>query len=90
MSSLYATQLARRRPGASAAAESLGAAVRAASAVADAAREAFVHAMSRASLVVAIVAALGAVIAWRHLPALSVAEDDGAPGTERPLATVSS
>ena len=46
--------------------------------------------MSRASLVVAIVAALGAVIAWRHLPSLSVAQDDGAPGTERPLATVRS
>ena len=33
------------------------------------AREAFVHAMSRASIVVAVVAALGAVIAWRYLPA---------------------
>jgi hypothetical protein len=37
--------------------------------VAEAAREAFVHAMSRASIVVALVAALGALIAWRHLPA---------------------
>jgi EmrB/QacA subfamily drug resistance transporter len=37
--------------------------------VAEAAREAFVHAMSRASIVVALVAAVGALIAWRHLPA---------------------
>ncbi len=36
--------------------------------VAGAAREAFVAAMSTASSVVAVVAALGAVIAWRHLP----------------------
>ena len=35
------------------------------------AREAFVHAMSRASLVVAVVAALGALIAWRYLPAVA-------------------
>ena len=33
------------------------------------ASEAFVHAMSRASAVVAAVAALGALLAWRHLPA---------------------
>jgi hypothetical protein len=46
--------------------ESLGAA-------AGPAREAFVYAMSRASIVVALVAALGAVIAWRHLPARAVA-----------------
>ncbi len=71
MSSLYATQLSDA-PDASRAArrrESLGAAVQAGAAVADAAREAFVHAMSRASIVVAVVAALGALIAWRHLPA---------------------
>ena len=63
------------RPGAVAAAarDSLGAAVQAGAAVADAAREAFVHAMSRASIVVAVVAALGALIAWRHLPAHSPA-----------------
>ena len=42
--------------------------------MADAAREAFVDAMSRASLVVAVVAALGAVIAWRYLPARGVAQ----------------
>jgi EmrB/QacA subfamily drug resistance transporter len=33
-----------------------------------AAREAFVGAMSTASVIVAVVAALGALIAWRHLP----------------------
>jgi EmrB/QacA subfamily drug resistance transporter len=36
---------------------------------ADGAREAFVQAMSAASIVVALVAALGAFIAWRYLPA---------------------
>jgi hypothetical protein len=30
--------------------------------------EPFVHAMSTASVVVAVIAALGALIAWRHLP----------------------
>jgi EmrB/QacA subfamily drug resistance transporter len=33
------------------------------------ASEAFVHAMSRASIVAALAAAIGAYIAWRHLPA---------------------
>ena len=57
-----------------------------ASGVADAAREAFVHAMSRASIVVALVAALGAFIAWRYLPAREV-EVDVTSGTDRVLAT---
>jgi EmrB/QacA subfamily drug resistance transporter len=35
------------------------------------AREAFVHALARGSLVVAGVAVLGALIAWRHLPAVA-------------------
>jgi EmrB/QacA subfamily drug resistance transporter len=77
MSSLYATQLSDRLPDdvpvpvAAAARESLGAAVQVGGGpgVADAAREAFVHAMSRASIVAALVAALGAVLAWRYLPA---------------------
>jgi EmrB/QacA subfamily drug resistance transporter len=75
MSSLYATQLADGLPDGvpapmvAAARESLGAAVQVGAAVADPAREAFVHAMSEASIVVAVVAALGALIAWRHLPA---------------------
>ena len=42
---------------------------RAGAAVAEAAREAFVDAMSTASIVVAVAAALGALIAWRYLPA---------------------
>jgi EmrB/QacA subfamily drug resistance transporter len=37
------------------------------------AREAFVYAMSRASIVVAVVAALGAVLTWRYLPAAATA-----------------
>jgi EmrB/QacA subfamily drug resistance transporter len=66
MSSLYAARLPEDAP--AAARESLGAALQVGG-VADAAREAFVHAMSRASIVVALVAALGALIAWRALPA---------------------
>ena len=58
MSSLYGTRLPE-----------LGAAVQLGDSVADAAREAFVHAMSRASIVVALVAAFGAFVAWRWLPA---------------------
>ena len=75
MSSLYAAQLSDTLPdsvppaAAEAARESLGAGAQMGPDVANAAREAFVHAMSGASLVVAIVAALGAVIAWRYLPA---------------------
>jgi EmrB/QacA subfamily drug resistance transporter len=63
MSPLYSARLP------DAAGESLAAAVQGNAAAAEAAREAFVHAMSRASIVVALVAALGAFIAWRHLPA---------------------
>jgi MFS family permease len=73
MSSLYANGLPADAP--AAARESLGAAVEV-SGVADTAREAFVHAMSRASLVVALVAALGAVIAWRFLPAREAASSE--------------
>ena len=65
-SSLYAMQL----PDVSAPArESVGAAVQAGADVGEVAREAFVQAMSTASVVVALVAALGAVLAWRYLPA---------------------
>jgi EmrB/QacA subfamily drug resistance transporter len=66
MSSLYAAGLPAGVP--AAAEDSLAAAVQAGGAVAGAAREAFVHALSRASLAVAVVAALGAVVAWRRLP----------------------
>jgi hypothetical protein len=61
--------------------------------IADAAREAFVHAMSRASTVAALVAALGAFIAWRHLPAREVdqhSEVDATAGADGVLATMSS
>jgi EmrB/QacA subfamily drug resistance transporter len=79
MSSLYATRLTDELPDAvpapvaTAARESLGAGVQVSGSlgaeIADTAREAFVHAMSRASMVAALVAALGAFIAWRYLPA---------------------
>jgi MFS transporter, DHA2 family, multidrug resistance protein len=67
MSSLYAGALPDGAP--AAAGDSLGAAVALGAGVADAAREAFVEAMSRASIVVALVAVLGALVAYRHLPA---------------------
>ena len=58
------------------------------------AREAFVHAMSRASIVVALAAALGAAIAWLYLPALrpdhSDRRTDASAETEDALATAAS
>jgi EmrB/QacA subfamily drug resistance transporter len=66
MSSIFAAQLPAGVPG-----ESLDAAL--AGAPAQVARDAFVQAMSGATIVVAVVAALGAVIAWRHLPPRSAA-----------------
>ena len=83
MSSLYASGLPAGAP--AAAGESLGAAVATGGGIADAAREAFVHAMSRASIVVAVVAALGALIAWRYLPAR-----EAAAVTDRALVTAGS
>jgi EmrB/QacA subfamily drug resistance transporter len=74
MSSLYSTQVAKALPDAlpasvvAAARDSLGAAVQI-GAVADPAREAFVHAMSRASMLAGLAALLGAIVAWRYLPA---------------------
>src|SRR4051812_15532095 len=79
MSSLYATGLAEGLPAgvppsiAGAARESLGAAVQVGATVAEPARDAFVHAMAQASIVVALIAALGALVAWRRLPAGDVA-----------------
>jgi MFS family permease len=67
LSSVYASQLGGAVP--AAASDSLGAAVTLGPQVAGAARAAFVEAMSTASIVVAVVAAIGAVIAWRYLPA---------------------
>jgi EmrB/QacA subfamily drug resistance transporter len=79
LSSLYRDELTRAIPAgvpdalSDAAKESLGAAVHLPGAVgsqiADAGREAFVHAMAWGSIVVAVIAAAGAIIAWRYLPA---------------------
>jgi EmrB/QacA subfamily drug resistance transporter len=82
LSSLYSTRVADALPaGAPPAAraavtDSVGAAVQVAdrlgaagTGLAGAAREAFVFAMSRASLVTAAIALVGAVVAWRFLPA---------------------
>jgi EmrB/QacA subfamily drug resistance transporter len=87
MSSLYAGGLSAGVP--AAARDSLGAAFESGPAVADAAREAFVHAMSWASIAVAAAAALGALIAWRHLPADADVETLPATGraSARPGAT---
>ncbi len=103
MSSLYATQLSDALPDdlpasvSAAARESLGAAVQTSGSlgpdVAEAAREAFVHAMSRASIVVALAAALGAVIAWRHLPAqhgASLTETDPSNDVDTAVAAANS
>jgi EmrB/QacA subfamily drug resistance transporter len=84
-SSVYSARLAAALPDgvpppvAAAARQSLGAAVRIGSGVADPARGAFVDGMARASILVALVAALGAFIAWRHLPARGVAGPAAGP-----------
>ena len=82
LSSLYASNLNSKLPANvpaqvhDAADQSIGAALqvsaqlgRVGAPLADAARESFVYAMSRASLVTAAVALVGAVLAWRFLPA---------------------
>jgi Na+/melibiose symporter-like transporter len=82
LSSLYSSNLNAKLPAnvpgqvRDAADQSVGAALqvsaqlgRVGAPLADAARESFVYAMSRASLVTAAVAVLGAVLAWRFLPA---------------------
>jgi EmrB/QacA subfamily drug resistance transporter len=79
MSSLYAANLSDTLPGSvpsatvEAAQESLAAGTQMAPDIASAAREAFVGAMSGASVVVAVAAALGALLAWRYLPARAAA-----------------
>ncbi len=108
MSSIYASQVADHLPRnvapnvAREAEDSIGAALgvsstmgRAGVGIADAAREAFVHAMSRASLITAVVSIAGAVVAWRFLPARAVDHADatdpvkGDRGIDRsPLASV--
>ena len=91
VSSLYSSQLVLSdslpAPIAAAARDSLGAAVQVQSHlglhVAEAAREAFTLAMSWGSIVVAGVAVLGAVIAWRYLPARAELVDAGSVATSR-------
>jgi EmrB/QacA subfamily drug resistance transporter len=101
LSSLYASNLNSRLPAnvptqvRDAADQSVGAALqvsaqlgRVGAPLAGAARESFVYAMSRASLVTAAVAVVGAMLAWRFLPArasdaeTSVPEVDGPGGTD--------
>jgi hypothetical protein len=52
--------------------------------LAEAARGAFVDAMSRASLVTAGIAIVGALVAWRFLPARAV-DDDAPVASEVPV-----
>jgi hypothetical protein len=88
LSSLYASDLNRRLPAnvptqvRDAADQSVGAALqvsaqlgRVGAPLAGAARESFVYAMSRASLVTAAVAVVGALLAWRFLPARATQAD---------------
>jgi predicted MFS family arabinose efflux permease len=88
LSSLYGSQFAEHAPDALPAAarhaadNSLGAALQvsgqlgsAGATVAEVAKEAFVYAMSRASLVTAAIAVVGAFVAWRFLPARAVDDD---------------
>ena len=80
VSSLYRSELdlpaGLPEPVGEAARESLGAAVHigsgAGGSLADSAREAFTYAMARGSIVVAVISAAGALIAWRYLPARAV------------------
>ena len=74
VSSLYSAGVDDRLPEgvpapvADVARESLGAAVHGGPELADVARDAFLHAMSWGSMVVAGITVLGALIAWRALP----------------------
>ena len=89
LSSIYGSRFLDNLPGnvpasaREAADGSLGAALgvgaqlgRAGAGIVDAAREAFVYAMSRASLVTAVIAVAGAFVAWRFLPARATEEAD--------------
>ena len=89
LSSLYSSNLNGKLPATvpgqvrDAADESVGAALqvsaqlgRIGAPLADAARESFVYAMSRASLVTAAVAIVGALLAWRFLPARAAAKPE--------------
>jgi EmrB/QacA subfamily drug resistance transporter len=89
MSSIYRSHFAAARPAglpdsaAAAANDSLGSALQVSrelgpdgAQLVSAARDAFVEAMSRASILTACVAAVGALVAWRYLPAHAVEESD--------------
>jgi EmrB/QacA subfamily drug resistance transporter len=103
LSSLYSANLNDKLPATvpapvrDAADQSVGAALqvsaqlgRVGAPLADAARESFVYAMSRASLVTAAVAIVGAVLAWRFLPARAAdVHDLRAPDAEAELAEAS-
>jgi EmrB/QacA subfamily drug resistance transporter len=78
MSSLYGARIQ------GAGHDSLASAVAAEPSVAAAARDAFVEAMSRASIAVAIVAALGALLAWLQLPARPGGDGGGVPSPDGP------
>jgi EmrB/QacA subfamily drug resistance transporter len=75
VSSLYRRSMVDRLPAdvppaaVDAARESLGAAVHVSADVATLARDAFMHAMAWGSVAVAAMSAVGALIAWRYLPA---------------------
>jgi EmrB/QacA subfamily drug resistance transporter len=73
--SLYSARLPSGAP------DSLGAAAEAGQAVAGAAQDAFLHAMTRASLVAAVAVLLGAVVCGRVLPAVA---PDGQVGAASP------
>ena len=94
LSSIYGSRFLDNVPGnvpaaaRDAADGSLGAALgvsaqlgRAGAGIADAAREAFVYAMSRASLVTAVIAVVGAFVAWRFLPAAPPTRPTPRPST---------
>jgi EmrB/QacA subfamily drug resistance transporter len=105
LSSLYSTNLDAKLPAdvpaqvRDTADQSVGAALhvsaqlgRVGAPLADAARESFVYAMSRASLVTAAVAVVGALLAWRFLPARAATAPElpsSEPSPERELAEVS-
>jgi EmrB/QacA subfamily drug resistance transporter len=97
LSSLYSTNLNGKLPATvpgpvrDAADQSVGAALqvsarlgRVGAPLADAARESFVYAMSRASLVTAAVALVGALAAWKFLPARAAAVRDLATAQPEP------
>jgi EmrB/QacA subfamily drug resistance transporter len=100
LSSLYGSRLLDQLPAAmpagarDAASDSLGGALavsaqlgRAGGLLAEGAREAFVFALSRASLVTAGIAVIGAVVAWRFLPARAAEEEAAdAPAEPAPVA----